>query len=73
MQALHGAYPGTISAKQLMGRTGLAWQSDPVSSFVSLCNDFITINQALRSDGWQAERTDGTPDALCRLSPIGAG
>ena len=72
-RALHDAYPGSISAKQLMGRSGHSWQSVPVSSFVSLCNDFIILNQELAPLGWKVEKSDGTPDAICRLSPIGDG
>jgi len=72
-RALHDAYPNTVSVKTLMGRAGLSWRASPVSSFVSFCNDFILINQELSHVGWQAERSDGTPDAVCRLSPVGDG
>ena len=69
--ALCAVYPGSLSAKQLMRRVDPSWQTNRVISFASLCNQFIKINQVLKVKGWQAERTDGTPDANYWLSPIG--
>ncbi len=71
--ALCAVYPGCLSAKQLMRRVDPSWQTNRVISFASLCNQFIKINQVLRVKGWQAERTNGTPDANYWLSPLGGG
>lgn len=65
------AYPRRIFAKELMETMGLPLEADPVSSFVSLCIDFKNVNRGLKSYGWQAVRSNGTPDAQYRLRPIG--
>lgn len=70
-QALCAIYPGSLSAKQLMNKAGLRWQTNQLGSFVSLCNQFIKINQVLKGHGWQALRSDGTPSGKYWLSPIG--
>lgn len=71
LEALCAVYPGSLSAKQLMNKAGLSWQTNSVSSFVSLCNQFIKINQVLKDHGWQALRSDGTPSGNYWLSPLG--
>lgn len=69
--ALCAVYPGSLSAKQLMTKAGLSWRAEPITSFVSLCHDFTSINAALNLYGWQADRTNGTTDANYWLSPLG--
>ena len=70
-KALCAVYPGQISAEHLMARAGLSWRAEPIWSFVSLCNDFIKINEAIEPFGWRAERSGGTPRDNYWLSPIG--
>lgn len=70
IRALGSKYPDSIPAKQLMLRTGFKFHSDPVRAFTLLCISVSSINQALRGTGWQAVRTNGTPDALYALSRI---
>lgn len=69
--ALCAVYPGSVSAKELMTKSGLSWRAEPIKSFVCLCNDFKRINAAINLYGWQAKRTNGTPDASYWLSPLG--
>lgn len=73
ISALSAAFPNSVSAKDLMSEMGLPWRDQPICSFVSLCTDFKNINRGLRSYGWQAVRTGGTPDDHYRLSPVGGG
>lgn len=73
IHALGFAYPNSISARQLMLKAGFSFHTDPVRAFTLLCVSISTINQALRDAGWQAVRTDGTPDAQYWLSPVGGG
>ncbi|NTG07120.1 hypothetical protein [Rhizobium rhizogenes] len=72
-RALRAEYPLQISAWRLSNLIGLSWQDDPVRSFTLLCVSFHKLNQDLSGTGWQAVRTDGTPDALYSLSPVGGG
>lgn len=72
-KALCAVYPGRISAGHLMGRSGLSWRAEPISSFVCLCNDFMNINKAIAPFGWQAMRSDGTPSSEYWLAPMGGG
>lgn len=67
--ALCAVYPGSLSAKELMTKSDLSWRAEPITTFVSLCNDFILINAALNPFGWRAEKTNGTPDANYWLAP----
>lgn len=71
--ALRDAYPSAVSARQLMNLIGLFWQSDPARSFTLLAIAFSKLRQELVGSGWQAERTDGTPDADYKLSRTGGG
>ena len=73
VRTLGAVYPGHVSAKQLMIRSGLAFHSNPVSAFVELCNSFIRINRDLSRHGWQAIRSGGTPDDQYWLRPSGGG
>lgn len=73
IKALCAVYPGKISAEHLMARAGLSWRAEPIWSFVSLCNDFIKINEAIEPFGWRAERSGGTPRDNYWLSPLGGG
>lgn len=72
-EALRVKHPYSISAETLCGLIGLSWQSDPIRSFTLLCITFHKLNQELIGTGWQAERSDGTPDAYFWLSPTGDG
>lgn len=71
IRALGSAYPKSIHAKQLMAQTGFNYHVDPVSEFIALCISFRKINQGLLGTDWQAERSDGTPEAFYSLSPVG--
>lgn len=72
-EALRDAFPKPVSAKELMDRAGLAWRSDPVPSFVSLCISISILNRNLSGTPWRAVRTGGTPDDHYSLAPKGAG
>ncbi|WP_459459076.1 hypothetical protein [Rhizobium sp. No.120] len=72
-RALRAEYPHFIPASQLCNLIALSWQSDPVRAFTLLCISFSKLNQDLRGSGWQAVRTDGTPEAHYSLSPVGGG
>ena len=72
-RALRAEYPNPIPAWQLRNLFGLSWQSDPVRSFTLLCISFSKLNQDLLGTGWQAVRTDVTPDAFYALSLVRGG
>jgi hypothetical protein len=73
VSSLCAVYPESISAKQLMIRSGFPFHCEPIQSFISLCISFSQVNQALSRAGWQAERSGGTPEDHYRLEPIRAG
>ena len=70
IRSLYSRYPQSLSAKELMNRMGLPFESSPVTAFASLCIHFSNINRLISPFGWQATRTDGTPDARYRLAPV---
>ncbi len=72
-RALRAEYPHPISAWQLANLIGLSWQSDPVRAFTLLFISFHRLNQELLGTGWQAVRTDVTPDGFYSLSPVQGG
>jgi hypothetical protein len=70
LKALYSRYPQSLSAKDLMSRMRLPFESSPVTAFASLCIHFSDIDRLISSYGWQATRTGGTPDDRYRLSPV---
>lgn len=70
IRTLCAIYPNSISAKQLMIRSGLSFHTDPVGSFISLCNLRIRIARIVGRHGLQLVRTGGTPDDHYRLEPV---
>lgn len=72
-KALRDEYPSSLSAAQLMNRSGLSWRSDPVRSFTLLCISFSKLNRELLGTGWQAIRTGGTPDDHYTLQSQSSG
>lgn len=73
IRTLCAIYPNSISAKQLMIRSGFSFHTDPVGSFISLCNLRILVSRVLSKHGFILERTGGTPDDHYRLMPVEAG
>lgn len=67
---LRASFPNSIRGVELMGRAGFDSSRNPVTSFVSLCIAFRSLNQALIGTGWQAERSGGTPGHHYRLRPV---
>lgn len=72
-RALRAKYPYSVRAETLSNLIGLSWQSDQVRAFTLLCISFQRLNQELLGTGWQAVRTDVTPDAFYALSPVEGG
>lgn len=72
-KALRAKYPYSLRVQTLAGVAGLSWRDDPVRAFTLLSISFSKLNQELIGTGWQAERTDGTPEAFFWLSPVGGG
>lgn len=72
-EALRAKYPYSLRVQTLAGVAGLSWRDDPVRAFTLLSISFSKLNQELIGTGWQAERTDGTPEAFFWLSPVGGG
>lgn len=70
IRTLCAIYPNSISAKQLMIRSGFSFHTDPVGSFISLCTLRIRIERLLGRHGLQLVRTGGTPDDHYRLEPV---
>lgn len=69
-EALRAKYPYSLRVQTLAGVAGLSWRDDPVRAFTLLSISFHRLNQGLRGTGWQAVRTDVTPDGFYALSPI---
>lgn len=72
-EALRAKYPYSLRVQTLAGVAGLSWRDDPVRAFTLLSISLSKLNQELIGTGWQAERTDGTPEAFFWLSPVGDG
>lgn len=70
LETLYAEFPKSISAKQLMLRSGFNFHTEPVSSFISLCIAFQTLSDPVRAYGWIVDRTNGTPDGHYRLVPV---
>lgn len=72
-EALRAKYPYSLRVQTLAGVAGLSWRDDPVRAFTLLSISLSKLNQELIGTGWQAEHTDGTPEAFFWLSPVGGG
>ncbi|NLS19873.1 hypothetical protein HGP16_25370 [Rhizobium sp. P40RR-XXII] len=69
-EALRAKYPYSLRVQTVAGLIGLSWRDDPLRSFTLLCISFHRLNQELLGTGWQAVRTDVTPEAFYALSPV---
>ena len=65
--ALRHAYPKPVSAKTLMMRAAPHGVFEPVSSFVSLCITFQSLNKRLLGTRCQVVRSGVTPDDMYSL------